>query len=385
MQKALKARYFHNLDSLRFIAASLVIIHHAEQFKQLAGLPNCWGSPIVFDIGVQAVQFFFVLSGFLITYLLLQERQSQDAVNIPNFYRRRIVRIWPLYYVTTLLAFVLIPMLHFGPGGIQYYQQQLHINFWPDLFCFLVFLPNLQLSLFTPVLAGAQCWSLGVEEQFYLIWPALIKFFGRFPLRVLFAVFFAKTLILRMCVKLHAPHPVSHYFQTLSIEAMALGGIAAYLMLNGATARRAKLHTALCTLACIIAAVILKYDRAQLVSLLAYAVIVFVAASLPRIGGKLQAPFEYLGRISYGVYMLHPIVLVVCLWYLQLVPLGGNDKSTLLYLLAFPLTILTAACSYKFFERPLMKTKAVVAPVDAVAVLKSGEHVVMEPELVLHK
>jgi peptidoglycan/LPS O-acetylase OafA/YrhL len=360
MEHGEQPRYFQNLDSLRFIAASLVMIHHAEQFKQLAGLPNCWTSPIIFAIGVQAVQFFFVLSGFLITYLLLKERSRTGTVDIKGFYRRRILRIWPLYYVTVALAFFLVPALHFGPGGIQYYQQELHAHFWENLFYFVVFLPNLQLAYYTPVLAGAQCWSLGVEEQFYMFWPALIKFFGRYPLRSLFAVFVTKALILRLCAKLHATHVLSYFCTTLSIEAMALGGIAAFVIIHTRRSEgsRPRMNALACTAACIIAALLLKYDAVQLVSLLGYAILIFACACMPRIGGRLQAPFEYLGKISYGLYMLHPVVMVVSLYVLHnLSSISDDNKSLLLYIIAFPLTIFVAACSNKFFESPFLRLK----------------------------
>ncbi len=91
--------YFKNLDGLRFIAALLVLIHHAEFFKQDAveGV-----SAVYYEytkhFGLLGVNLFFVLSGFLISYLLMEEQRRTNTINIKNFYIRRILRIWPLYF-----------------------------------------------------------------------------------------------------------------------------------------------------------------------------------------------------------------------------------------------------------------------------------------------
>ena len=95
--------YFPNLNGIRFIAAFAVILHHLEQFKYLLGYKNNWENPIIHQIGPLGVILFFVLSGFLITYLLLVEEKQTKTISIKSFYMRRILRIWPLYYLIILL------------------------------------------------------------------------------------------------------------------------------------------------------------------------------------------------------------------------------------------------------------------------------------------
>jgi len=88
---------FQGLNSLRFIAASLVVMHHSETIKKKNGIENLeWLG--LFRNGSNAVTFFFVLSGFLITYLLLKESDKTGSVCVKNFYLKRILRIWPLYF-----------------------------------------------------------------------------------------------------------------------------------------------------------------------------------------------------------------------------------------------------------------------------------------------
>lgn len=98
---------FPNLNAIRFIAAFFVIIHHTEQFKELFHINNVFNIPFVYAVGKLGVILFFTLSGFLITYLLLRERENRKKINIKNFYMRRVLRIWPLYYLIVVLSFLL--------------------------------------------------------------------------------------------------------------------------------------------------------------------------------------------------------------------------------------------------------------------------------------
>ena len=109
-QKVQKSIYFPNLNSIRFIAALLVIIHHIEQFKSVFNIyPNQMNNPVIGSFGPLGVRLFFVLSGFLITYLLFAEKEVSGTISITKFYIRRALRIWPLYYLIVLLAFFIVP------------------------------------------------------------------------------------------------------------------------------------------------------------------------------------------------------------------------------------------------------------------------------------
>src|SRR4026208_162751 len=105
--------YFPNLNGLRFIAALLVIMQHIEQIKSMYGIANRWSSPFMQVIGEQGVSLFFVLSGFLITYLMLEEEKKTGTIQIRNFYRRRILRIWPLYFLIGFLALAVLSRIPF--------------------------------------------------------------------------------------------------------------------------------------------------------------------------------------------------------------------------------------------------------------------------------
>ena len=103
-------KYFKGLNGLRFFAAYLVVIHHLEQIRLKNDIYNLKDLSL-FNNGGTAVTFFFVLSGFLISYLLLQEQTRTNNISIKKFYVRRILRIWPLYFLLVIIGTLLIPAI----------------------------------------------------------------------------------------------------------------------------------------------------------------------------------------------------------------------------------------------------------------------------------
>ena len=111
--------------------------------------------PVVAD----GVTLFFVISGFLITYLLLNEQEKSQRVSIPKFYMRRILRIWPIYYLYLFIALSVTAL--WGDSNIWYY---------------IFFGANIPFILTVGIWPIVHYWSIGVEEQFYLFWPWIVKF-----------------------------------------------------------------------------------------------------------------------------------------------------------------------------------------------------------------
>ena len=183
--------HFSGLNALRFFAAYLVVLHHGETIRHKFGLPN-FESYSFFQNGALAVSFFFVLSGFLITYLLLTEIERTGDVSLRKFYLRRVLRIFPLYYLLVFIGLVAIPIL-------------LHLIHYPNTqpydtatggVLFLFFLSFVVNSIYGSHLLEP-LWSIGVEEYFYIIWAPLFKKFKKYPLSIIaFLIGFKALLIL---------------------------------------------------------------------------------------------------------------------------------------------------------------------------------------------
>ena len=165
--------YFPNLNGVRAIAAFMVIIFHIELIKCEFGIKNFLGyTHLGGDLGVIL---FFVLSGFLITYLLMEEEKLTNKISLKNFYIRRILRIWPLYFFITISCLFILPHISY------LYEPSYNLN--PviqsrliQVLLYFFFLSNVLTGLFSHVNFARPTWSVSVEEQFYLFWPILLKF-----------------------------------------------------------------------------------------------------------------------------------------------------------------------------------------------------------------
>lgn len=173
-------KHLHGLDGLRALACIAVFFDHVEQYKEWLSLPHHYGKWMQV-LGRQGVELFFVLSGYLITYRMFLEQRATGAVSIPKFYVRRALRIWPLYYLTIAAVFFLVPwMIHHLGGPFVREASQMYVEgyFAPGdhrPFWYAILLPHVAYFTAPTLLAGGHCWSIGVEEQFYLVWPWLMK------------------------------------------------------------------------------------------------------------------------------------------------------------------------------------------------------------------
>jgi peptidoglycan/LPS O-acetylase OafA/YrhL len=165
-------QYFPALDPLRAIAFLLVYSAHIGPSSGTAGHIYTWTGPL--DLGPIGLNLFFVLSGFLITCLLLAEQQEGQRIQITNFYIRRMLRIWPIYFLIVGISQFLIPVT--GLFGLNDFYGIHTPNFLRASICYLLFLPNYAFMAIAPVNPLlAHTWSIGAEEQFYLLWPHVLQ------------------------------------------------------------------------------------------------------------------------------------------------------------------------------------------------------------------
>ena len=182
MKRQPEFKYFNNLDGLRFFAAFAVIIGHCQSLIFQRGLRAY--SPFADKLANFGVDFFFVLSGFLISYLLLREIDKTGTIKIRFFYYRRFLRIWPVYFAFGLIGLavgkIFIDWFNYHPEYSHDYSIK---DFFYNVFFLGTFSINFQamLGFHRPVssLMVGHFWSLGIEEQFYLLWAPLMFIFKK--------------------------------------------------------------------------------------------------------------------------------------------------------------------------------------------------------------
>jgi peptidoglycan/LPS O-acetylase OafA/YrhL len=359
--------HFSGLNSLRFFAAFFVVIGHIPLNQASVGLPHpSWGT--FFFRGAFAVCFFFALSGFLITYLLLDENRRTGAIGIRRFYLRRICRIWPLYFAVVFcgLAFYsfLLPLL-----GIRYPVQY---RLATALVLYGALLPNLMNSLYTVGGILNPTWSIGIEEQFYLLWaPAVKRLRSRLP--ALCWVVLGASLTLFCLNHYHAfgAHQWKGFVGQLKFHYLAAGGLCAWWLQQRREAflRLPPFRSRMLQL-CLSALLLDFYLTSfipwnwlgeELLQLVLYCwLIVNVAANPANVVPVGARAFDYLGTISYGIYMLHMFaVYATSELFKRTAWWHGRLPSYCLayYGLVFGLTVLLAHLSYRCFEQPFLRLK----------------------------
>ena len=363
--------YFKNLHGLRFIAAFAVILHHIEQSKSIYGIKNFWHLNFVKNLGNIGVQFFFVLSGFLITYLLLSEKKSK-GIDYKKFILRRIYRIWPLYFIIILLSFFIAPNFEILKTPFTW---SLSNNFYIKLICVCLFIPNVVFRLLKTVPLASQTWSIGVEEQFYVIWPILIKKITK-PYVIFFLIItlyvITKILIFNLSIIYSGNKLVlicSKIINEFSLSGFVLGAIGANILFTNniyILEKIKNIHLLRITFI-LFTLLILKSSSESFYSLGVVSIenelfcILFVIFIINFIrNDKLKISLEnriinYLGKVSYGLYMYHPIcitlIINLTLKYDSLI------NYNLMYPLSILLTIIMSSISYEFIEKPFLKMK----------------------------
>jgi peptidoglycan/LPS O-acetylase OafA/YrhL len=372
------------LDGLRALAALAVFVDHAEQTQEWVGREHFDGNQMT-SLGRQGVEVFFVLSGFLITRLLLREKDHAGAVSLPRFYVRRSLRIWPLYFAVVFVLWVVLPWaVHFAPPPLRALSE-IHTRTMgtpgdPRLPLYLLFLANFSFWLYPHVLCGAHLWSLGVEEQFYAVWPVLFRFVRR-PLAVFGALAAAK-VGLHMLVEYH--HGAASWllsedsiFLALEFskmchyEAMFVGAVAAYVAFHHRDRLRRLAETPWAHLLAwplLVGCVYLAgwnqgyhgIDPITEVPELGYAAFILYVSHRTQRSWLLDHPaVAWLGERSYGFYMMHTLLMLLAMALLvsPRLPQDGAGMHAVFYVVAFAIAAGGAALSYRYFEQPLLRLR----------------------------
>ena len=356
-----KTIYLPGLNGLRAIAAIAVVISHITLGLEAFGLnskifgTDLEGNARGLDLAGNGVTIFFTLSGFLITYLLLKEKEV-SPLKIKDFYIRRLLRIWPLYYLYFAVSVATLVIF-----GMDYVKSSIP---------FYIFL-----AANIPFITGAiipfvgHYWSLGVEEQFYLFFPQIARLSNKKLFRIsIFLIFFL--LVLKMIFwvmdrKYHIGLPFTAITVT-RFHVMLIGVVGAMLYYQ-----KNKIFLAIATnkitqavaWGCILLIALNRFHIAsvidgELISVVSVFLIIGQITKTNNIINLENKACDFIGKISYGIYVVHPLIIF---YFSKLI---GSFKSDAvinyiaIYVSILAATIVVSYVSYEFYEKKFLKLKA---------------------------
>ena len=342
-----------NLTGLRFVLAFLVVIFHIPEFCKNRGFPF-FNNLSILNKGQEAVYVFFSLSGFLIIRQLYIEKSTTNTINLISFYKRRILRIFPLYYL--ILSFGLIYYRLILPSFGFYYQS--NYDLLEGILLSYTFFCNI-FAVYNPGGIIEILWSISIEEQFYLlIAPLLFLVPNRYIKRFLF-VFSLVYFTFYFSEKLYLLKEYQMLFFYFSFS-----GLCSILMLNDTVKLHKYSYLFLLIFTFYFATPYFR-DYLDNVFYHFFSMVLFglTISSLSVEPMKLleNKTLKYLGKISYGIYMYHAIMIqFVGFLFLKLnstIVFSGFYNIIIFNLLVFIFTIITAHLSYKYFESYFLNLK----------------------------
>jgi peptidoglycan/LPS O-acetylase OafA/YrhL len=358
------ARFYHpELDVLRFFAFLMVFFHHAfphdPTFWTKLGVPGFLAEVLagIGATGAFGVSLFFVLSSYLITELLLREKDLLGTLDVRSFYIRRILRIWPLYFAFLALAVVLQWIV---PGQ----HVTLRAGMWFSLLAgnwFIVF-HGFPSSVIFPL------WSVSIEEQFYITWPAIVRRVSETGMLICAALLLTVATASRVYLGMHHTPESDVWCNTfVQLDPIAIGILLAVL-LKGEIPRLSKLARGAMAVAGIVGLALgavyfgIKNDPITTTRIvLGYPSVaiggaLLLLAVLRNSDKRANPVLVYLGRISYGLYVFHVLGLLISDYTVH-----DQTANLLRYsvrvCVALAATIGMSAISYRWLETPFLSLK----------------------------
>ena len=358
------ARFYHpELDVLRFFAFLIVFFHHAfphdPAFWTRLGLPLFLARVIagIGATGAFGVSLFFVLSSYLITELLLREKDLLGTLDIKSFYIRRMLRIWPLYFAFLALAVVLQWIV---PGQHVTLRAGMWFSFLAGNW-FIVF-HGFPSSVIFPL------WSVSIEEQFYITWPAVVRKVSETGMLIFAGLLLVAATSARIYLGMHHTPESDVWCNTFVQLDPIAAGILIALLLKGEIPRLSRLARAAMMLAGITGLALgsmyfgIKNDPLTTMRIVLGYPSVAIGGSLLLLSVLRTNPkgsnrvLIYLGRISYGLYVFHVLGLLISDYTVH-DQTANLFRYALRVVVALAATIAMAAVSYRWLETPFLSLK----------------------------
>lgn len=331
-------KYLPQLDSVRAFAVLLVLWHHWRPQLRAPGSLGVW--------------IFFVLSGFLITRILLKARRdtaTENRKSLVNFYIRRFLRIFPLYYFVLIVSFAVSAAFRINWYWYASYLQN-----------FMMIMAGKDDYIF-----GTHLWSLAVEEQFYVVWPLIALFAPRIVLLPLILLSIALAVATRYyCTHIGWSTFEVYIFTPASLDTLGCGALLAYFVTY-----RPKQVVWLRWISLAIgvgivgASLLFKFrvgSTGMLPLIMGLSSLWLVSIASDGVPGRLGqlislAPLIYIGRISYGIYVYHYFVPIVLEPYFKRYSISPGDP--LFLVICFFATMIVASLSWFLMEKPINELK----------------------------
>ncbi len=365
------AGFIPALDGLRGIAIILVMLHHFTYYRPTAGIDAQIASVLFFFwVGVDL---FFVLSGFLITGILLDTRGSKRYFT--TFYARRILRIFPLYYLVLFLAFVVLPMF---PAVHQVLVGQVDLQ--PAQWPYWLYLTNFAIANDGWLHGWVDvAWSLAIEEQFYLVWPLVIWLCPWRLVVWLCTAIFVAMVFARSFARASDVAVLTIYIVTwFRLDGLVIGALLAIALRRGIMPDLGRLVPAVVIIgvAGLIVVTIMGghtwwWNRRM--QQFGYSLIAVIAGAM--LVGAITRPADSLwprmlsagwlrafGKYSYCLYLIHlPVMRAVREWVFnpeEMLAIAPWIGQVLFYPVAAAPAFALAWLSWRFFEAPILTLKA---------------------------
>ncbi|GAB0155746.1 hypothetical protein CHRYSEOSP005_10080 [Chryseobacterium sp. Alg-005] len=346
--------HFHTFDSLRFISFLFVFLHHSS-------IPENTILHYFSRSGGIGVAFFFVLSGFLITYILILEKiNNHNKIPLKKFFKRRILRIWPLYYAMVFFAFctpLILSFLH-----LPYSDE----GYSPKWFFTLTFLENYMMMYtgsFPNVSPLRVMWSLCIEEHFYIIWGLILYGISLKNIPKLILISIIIPFIAKIIYGIYHIPPLDIF---TNLDYFAFGAIPAYIFIfrkdiikrvNEIPAGYKYLFSG------VVLIIIVVLSNTSIITDLKYVSLIlgvlFSTLILFTLGEKNvfkisdKSVFAWLGKYTYGLYLIH----LICIIFLTRIGSQYHLNWVVTVILSFLMTVLLSFLSYHLFEKQFLKLK----------------------------
>ena len=370
MNKLIKKQYFQNLDATRAIAFFFVFAAHGF----VSTNPNVLNDSLFESIntygklGFLGLEYFFVLSSFLITWIAIEEYNNNGYFKLKAFLIRRALRVWPIYFLVVFVAY-------FGFYFLKYVLDY-NLNELPNILNFIFFIVN-----FYTIDNGTSylfflvfLWSISIEEQFYIFWAFFLKYFFKYLKQLSFLLIFI-SLIFRAFYAIVEPVNNILYFHTISAfgnfgvgSLLALmsfkktnifNQIKSFTFFKSLTIYLLFLFSLIFYNDIFLNSYFVIFERLFYSLIFGYIIIEQAFNKRAKIQFGKSKSLSYLGKISYGLYIYHGVVITLLVYLLN----AFSIKDSIIFtIIIYPIIILLATSfianfSYKYIELWFLKMK----------------------------